>query len=62
MPVKECLSSRIDELAREREDKQTISKGFHVLPRGCHWRMWLSLALGLLTSNDSIKKIPHRCA
>lgn len=51
----ECPNNRIDELDNKDEGKQAKKKSFfHV--RLCHEKACL------LTSNDPVKKIPHRFA
>ena len=59
MPAKECLSNRIDELASESEGKQAKPKkipssvSFYV---GCYQKVWPTFKVGLLTSNDQLRK------
>lgn len=76
IPVKECLSSRVDELGSESKggqakNQQLPSSVFFYV--GCSQKMWLRVSVGLLIAtnadlgqviqllNDSTKKI-HRCA
>ena len=58
--MKECLSSRIDELASENEgnQQQTEAAFFRVLL--CLQKVRPRFRVGLPTSNDPIKKIPYR--
>lgn len=53
MQVKERLSRKMDELARESEGKQVKANAsfFHVLYIGCH-QVWPRSSVGLSTLND----------
>lgn len=57
--MKECLRSRIDELASESKDKQAKKeKSFYV---GCYLKVWPRFRVSSLTSNDpDLGQVFHR--
>lgn len=61
IPAKECLSIRVDELARENEAKQANNKSFfRVLYLDCQEKRWPRFRMSLLISKDPIKKNPSQ--
>ena len=64
-PAKECLSSRIGELASESQGKQAKKQTLPPslsFPGGCLKKAWPTLEVGLPASTIQSGEVPHRCA